>query len=139
VTKVLAALILAAPVSQAAPRYDAGSNFAIHCMGCHRADGRGSPPEVPSLVQDLPWMLRISAGREYVIRVPGVAGSSLTDPETTAILNWILEMIVPRSDGAPIARFTDTEVTAARHRPLLDVRAERARLFALRSAMEKRP
>jgi hypothetical protein len=136
-----AASLLAASASLSGPppRYDAASNYAIHCMGCHRADGRGSPPEVPSLAADLEWMLRSRAGREYVIRVPGVSGSPLTDRETTAVLNWILETIVPRSGSSAIARFTDAEVTASRHRPLLDVRAERERMFALRSRAAQRP
>lgn len=129
---------LACP-AHAAPRYDAASNYAIHCMGCHRADGRGSPPEVPSLQADLQWMLRSSAGREYVIRVPGVAGSTLSDGETTAVLNWIADVLVPRMPSAPFAPFTDAEVSAARHRPLLDVRAERNRLMTMRPLAQRRP
>jgi hypothetical protein len=125
--------------SSQAPHYDAASNYAIHCMGCHRADGSGSPPEVPSLRADLPWMLRSSAGREYVIRVPGVAGSPLSDGETTAVLNWIAEAFVPRAPSAPLAPFTEQEVAAARHRPLLDVRAERTRLLTERRTARRLP
>jgi mono/diheme cytochrome c family protein len=122
----------AALPAQGGNRYDAASNFAIHCMGCHRSDGRGSPPEVPALAPDLQWMLRSKAGREYVLRVPGVAGSSLSDSQTTAVLNWIIATLLPPAQATTITPFTDAEVTASRHRPLLDVRTERARLMAQR-------
>lgn len=129
---IFAAAVFAAgaSVARAAPGYDAASNFAIHCMGCHRFDGKGSPPEVPSLAADFARLIRTAAGREYVLRVPGVSGSTLTDPETTDVLNWILEAIVPHLQRATVAPFTLEEVAAARRRPLLNVRSERARVLS---------
>lgn len=54
-------------------------------------DGRGLPPEVPSL-HDLPAAMLASAeGRGYLVRVPGVAQAPLTDAELAGVLNWMLD------------------------------------------------
>lgn len=130
----VAAALAAGPALAASPYVD----FAIHCMGCHRGDGLGSPPEVPSLVDDLPVFLAAPGGREYLIRVPGSANSPLSDADLARVLNWIVGRFAPGVTARGFAPYTADEIAAHRHRPLLDIQAERARLRA-ESVRDKEP
>ena len=82
----LIALCLAAPAGGADPR----SDYLLHCAGCHRPDGTGLPPSVPSLVGPLGTIAASPQGRDYLARVPGAAQAPLNDAELTAVLNWVL-------------------------------------------------
>jgi len=105
-------------------------------MGCHLADGSGQPGRVPSIRRTLVLFSGSREGRDYVIRVPGVAQSPLSDAETAALLNWMARNL---SDSKLPPGFTDysaAEVQALRNRPLAQVKAIRARLMA--AAVSKR-
>jgi len=78
-------LMLAAP-SLADPR----SDYLMHCAGCHLADARGVPPDVPSLSGPLGRLAASAAGRDYIARVPGAAQAPLSDDELAAVFNWLL-------------------------------------------------
>jgi cytochrome c553 len=78
-------LTLAAP-SLANPRAD----YLMHCAGCHLADARGVPPDVPSLSGPLGRLAASAAGRDYIARVPGAAQAPLSDDELAAVFNWLL-------------------------------------------------
>jgi hypothetical protein len=70
-----------------------------------------------------------SEGRDYVIRVPGVAQSPLSNADTAALLNWMARNL---SDVPPPAGFTDyseAEVQGLRGSPLVRVSTIRARLL----------
>jgi mono/diheme cytochrome c family protein len=123
------ALLLAAsiPASASTPYVD----YAIHCMGCHRSDGGGAPPDVPSLVTDLAVFLRVPGGREYLIRVPGAASSPLSDANLALVLNWVVSRFAPSDVASTFTPYTAEEVGTHRKRPLLDIQSERARLRAL--------
>ncbi|MEJ2013829.1 MAG: cytochrome c [Anaerolineales bacterium] len=69
---------------------DERSDYLLHCAGCHRPDGTGLPPDVPSLVGPLGRIASSPAGRDYLARVPGAAQAPLTDAELAAVLNWVL-------------------------------------------------
>jgi mono/diheme cytochrome c family protein len=102
----------------AAPSPD--EDYLLHCSGCHRADGAGVPGVVPPLTGLAPF-LDTAAGRAYLVRVPGVAQSSLDDTRLAALLNWVLHEM---SGAAPA--YGAREVHALRADPLRDARAERA-------------
>ncbi len=63
--------------------------YALNCMGCHqqRGEGHGAVPELKGFVGNF---LRVPGGREFLVQVPGVAQSSLSDGEIAAVLNWML-------------------------------------------------
>ena len=48
-------------------------NYLLHCRGCHLPDGRGTPPEVPTLISELGKIVQVPGGRDYLVRVPGSA------------------------------------------------------------------
>lgn len=109
--------------------YEPRVNYQIQCMGCHLADGTGESGRVPSLRGTLVPFSMISEGREFVLRVPGVAQSPLTDAEIAAVLNWMVRNL---SDAPTPAGFRDYgagEVRALRGRPLAQVSAARQKLL----------
>lgn len=98
--------------------------YLQHCQGCHLADGSGVPGAVPPL-SELGQIVTTPAGRRYVLQVPGVVTSSLSDAETAEVLNYIFarftELNVPPFDAAEVHRY--------RQSPLIDPGAERRRLL----------
>jgi hypothetical protein len=120
-------------VSMAVPTvgycYEPLVNYQIQCMGCHLADGTGESGRVPSVRRTLVPFSMISEGREFVLRVPGVAQSPLTDAEIAAVLNWMVRNL---SDAPLPAAFRDYdagEVRALRGSPLAQVSAARQKLL----------
>src|SRR5665811_733498 len=69
--------------------YQPAVNYQLNCMGCHLADGSGQAGRVPSIRRSLVLFSASPEGRNYVVRVPGVAQSPLSDADTAALLNWM--------------------------------------------------
>jgi mono/diheme cytochrome c family protein len=97
-------------------------DYLLSCGGCHELDGSGSA-RVPSL-RGLDRLLARPGGRDYVLRVPGVASAPLSDARLAALLDWIFVHF----DNHVDARFTAAEVARARAEPLVDPKAARAAL-----------
>lgn len=136
----LAALLLAAALPAAAADYTPGRpleshggarlDYALKCKGCHGLWGQGTPGHVPRLDGFVGLFTHLPEGRDYLMRVPGVARSVLDDVRLTAVLNWVLETY-GRDQVAPGFRpFTVAEVAAARRRPLEDRKGLRDRMLA---------
>jgi mono/diheme cytochrome c family protein len=116
---VLALVSLAAAVDAPLAVHD----YLLSCAGCHKLDGSGSA-RVPSL-RAIDRLLAYDGGRDYVLRVPGVAQAPLSDARLAAMLNWLFGHF---GSGAPTPRFTAAEVERARQEPWRDPRAARAAL-----------
>ncbi len=63
------------------------------------------------------YFLHSPEGREFLIRVPGVAHSALGDNEITELMNWLLQSFSADQLPATFAPFTVDEVTALRQDP----------------------
>ncbi|CAG9183236.1 hypothetical protein LMG23992_04937 [Cupriavidus laharis] len=74
----------------------------------------------------VPQLLAMAAGRAFLIPVPGMSGSSLTDAEVAELMNWMLPTLTGRQDIAP---FSIEEVTRNRNDRLDDVAAHRAAIL----------
>ncbi|HXZ85471.1 MAG TPA: hypothetical protein VEI82_08275, partial [Myxococcota bacterium] len=83
----LAAALLAAS-APAHAGFTPEVDYALHCQGCHLADGRATPGSVPALMGTVARLARVPGGRDYMARVPGVAQAPLGDAELAALLNW---------------------------------------------------
>jgi mono/diheme cytochrome c family protein len=105
-------------------------NYMLNCLGCHRADGSGARGKVPSLRESLVPLAMSPAGRRYLVQVPGVARSALSDQELAELLSWMVRNLSARPVPEGFAAFTTTEVARYRRTPLVDVRPMRARLLA---------
>ncbi len=124
---VVATALLSTAVSAAQPPR---INYMIHCMGCHLADGTGSPPDVPSFPQHLGQFLLVEGGREYLIQVPGTAYSPLSDAETAEVLNWMLKTFGRNQLPDEFIPYTAAEVAQHRGQALTDVNTRRDQLLA---------
>lgn len=105
-------------------------NWQMNCQGCHGTDGTGNEArDVPDLVA-LERFQRLPAGRDFLIRVPGMARSPLSDEDLTELANWMMgEFATPGvpHDWQP---YSTAEVAALRKRPIIDGIVEhRARLI----------
>ncbi len=118
-------MVLAAPAA-AEPGRD---NYILHCMGCHLDDGRETPGVVPPLIGAARF-LQVPGGREFLVQVPGVSGSTLDDVSLANLMNWLLYEFSPDNLPADFTPYTAEEVARYRNTPLADVETLRAQLLA---------
>ena len=111
-------VLLLAGVAEASD--DAQARYLLHCRGCHLADGTGVAPDVPTLVDEIGRLVATPAGREYVVRVPGVSQSALNDAELAVVLNWILETFNADTLPADFRSYSADEIADARKKVLAD-------------------
>jgi len=94
---------------QSTSQPDASEDYLLHCSACHTDSGAGVPGMVPSLLELAP-LLEHARGREYLVRVPGVAQAPLSDARIARLLNWVLEnysslRLDPPFEAGEVARF----------------------------------
>jgi mono/diheme cytochrome c family protein len=126
----VAAVVLALGAPSPARAYQPQVNFQLQCMGCHHADGAGEEGRVPSVRRTLVPFSGTPEGRDFVMRVPGVAQAPLSDAEIAALLNWMARNLSDVPLPAGFVDYTAAEVGLARHRPLAAVREARNRLLS---------
>ena len=115
--------------ANAAARFD----YLLHCSGCHRPDGTGSAPDVPSLRGAVGSLVSTPKGREYIARVPEVAQSPLDDEDLARLLNWVLQEFNAETLPQGFRPLEGAEVGTARARILADpIRARRTIVGAYR-------
>ena len=124
----LAGVVLAILVGSPALAFEPRINYMLQCLGCHGPEGRGEPGHVPSMRSTLAPLAQVTAGRRYLVQVPGVAQSMLSDAEVAALLNWMIETI-GRAGPDRFRPFSASEVAGYRSEPLVEVSATRARLL----------
>ncbi len=132
----IAIIGLLTTAANAALAYSPRVDYQLNCMGCHLADGSGQAGRIPSIRRTLLLFSGSPQGRNYVIRVPGVAQSPLSDAATAALLNWMVRNLSDAAVAPNFADYTTAEVAASRPHPLAHVSRARARL--LRAAAARR-
>ena len=110
------------PTERAAARID----YLLHCSGCHRPDGAGAPPEVPSLLGPIGGIVATEEGRAYMASVPEVAQAPLGDGRLARLLNWVLWEFSTDTLPGGFRPLDAREVGVARQRVLADPLAARA-------------
>lgn len=112
---------VAASIALAAER-EPHVNYILRCAGCHGVEAAGAPaagiPPFPGLVGAFAGD---EDGRTYLFHVPGVVGSSLTDAEIAAVMNYVMERWAADSLPAAFVPFTAEEVAARRAIPVASV------------------
>lgn len=109
----------------------ARSDYIENCGGCHGITGDSAPARLPVLRQRVGYFLCTPAARAYLIRLPNVSHSRITDDaELADLLNYVVFDLGGVSAPAQAPPFTADEVTRERPHALNDVslKAERARL-----------
>jgi cytochrome c553 len=118
----------------------AWQNWALNCQGCHRVDGTGSDTTAPSLAGTVAKFLWVPGGREYLIRVPGVATSPLADADLAEVVNWMLWRFDKDNLPSTFKPFTAAEIGPLRSRPLrLEASSLRSELLARAQAQGSPP
>ena len=107
----------------------AALDYAHRCRGCHGLSGEGTPGHVPRLAGFVGWYTHLPEGRDYLMRVPGVARSQLDDVRLTAVLNWMLTNLSAEETAPGFPPFTAEEVGRARRQPLVGRVEKRAELL----------
>lgn len=124
-----AAVVLAAPAPAASPEAQARLQYLQHCMGCHLEDGRGAPERgVPSMHDQLGRFLSVPGGREFIVQVPGVMNSGLSDADTARLMNWLLPRVSAATLPPGTAPYTEAEIARLRATRPVDVPAARQAL-----------
>lgn len=120
---VLLALTLPAAAAQAAePNY----NYALHCTGCHTAEGVS--PElgrIPPLKGVVGHLVRGKEARLYFVNVPGIVNSGLDAKDTAALLNWVVKVYGEKSTPDGWTPFDGAEIKALRAAAPPDIMAYR--------------
>ncbi len=97
------------------------SNYLLGCGGCHGENGISNSKLVPDLHGQVGFYLNIPEGREYLVRLPNVAFSIMSDQELTDVLNFMVFQIGGASVPAHTAPYTIAEVARLRKLPLNEV------------------
>lgn len=116
----------------------AHADFVEHCGGCHGALGRSAPAKLPELYGRVGWFMCTPDARAYLIRLPNIAHSRITDNDELAdMLNYMVFVVGGNSAPPGSQPFTAEEVARERQHALVSgsLSAERAR--HAREAMHK--
>jgi hypothetical protein len=127
--RVVLAIALALAASAAPARAGSPSElYTLNCWGCHRPHAEGIPGSVPRLSHSMAYFLYVPGGRAFLVRVPGVANSSLNDKQTAEVLNWLLVTFNRAEMPKNFKPYTGAEVGRLRAHPLLDIKQTRMKL-----------
>lgn len=92
--------------------------WMLNCQGCHRADGGATGDQVPALSGTVAKFLSVPGGREYLIRVPGVAMAPLDDESIAELTNWMLREFDKENIPQDFKGYSANEVGSLRTSPL---------------------
>ncbi|MEI6642833.1 MAG: cytochrome C [Novosphingobium sp.] len=109
----------------------AQSDFIEQCAGCHGVRGSTVPAHLPEIKDRVGWFMCTPESRAYLLRLPNVAHSRLTDNAQLAdLMNYVVFVLGGKSAPAGTKPFTADEVTRERQFPLTSgsLAAERLRL-----------
>lgn len=124
--RLCAAVLLAFSLPAAAAAVEPNYNYALHCTGCHTAEGV-SPPlgRIPPLKGVVGHLVRSEDARLYFANVPGIVNSGLSPDDTAALLNWVVEVFGEKSTPESWTPFNGAEIKALRKAAPADIMAYR--------------
>jgi len=95
------------------------SDYVENCSGCHGMQGNSAPAEIPVLRDRVGYFMCTREGREYLIRLPNVAYSAITDNQELAdMMNFVVFGLGGASAPKGTKPFTGAEVARLRTRAL---------------------
>lgn len=109
----------------------AQSDFIEQCAGCHGVRGTTAPAHLPEIKDRVGWFMCTPESRAYLLRLPNVAHSRITDNAQLAdLMNYVVFVLGGKSVPAGTKPFTGEEVALERQFALTSVslQAERLRL-----------
>ena len=119
---VMAALLFAAATSAAPVMPELTtpeSDYVEYCSGCHGMQGNSAPAEIPVLRDRVGYFMCTKDGRDYLIRLPNVAYSAITDNQELAdMMNFVVFGLGGNSAPKGTKPFTAAEVKRLRTQAL---------------------
>lgn len=116
----------------------ARQNYILKCQGCHGANAADNARSTPPMAGTVSRFLTVEGGREFLVRVPGVATAALNDAELAELLNWTLYRFDPDHLPKGFRPYETAEVSRLRKIPLrTDAAALRAKLIGQIATQEK--
>ncbi len=109
----------------------AEADYVEQCAGCHGVRGSSVPAHLPELKDRVGWFMCTPSARAYLLRLPNVAHSRLTDNARLAdMMNYVVFVLGGQSAPAATKPFTPAEVGHERQFALTSgsLKAERLRL-----------
>lgn len=95
--------------------------YLTSCGGCHGIEGISAPGNVPTLRGLTGSFLCTRQGRDFLIRLPDVALSTLSDRMLTQVMNFVVfDLGAPVAGGRSVQPYTVAEVARLRREPLTD-------------------
>lgn len=95
------------------------SDYVEHCSGCHGMQGNSAPAEIPVLRDRVGYFMCTREGRDYLIRLPNVAYSAISDNQELAdMMNFVVFGLGGNSAPKGTKPFTASEVARLRTRAL---------------------
>jgi hypothetical protein len=125
---VLAVLLISGSGASRADSFDGAPlsevqvTYLERCGGCHGIQGHSAPREVPRLKGQVGFFLCLPEARAYLVRLPSVASSPLTDSELAALMNFVVfDLGGEPANRAVSPPYTAEEVGKLRKQPLNEV------------------
>ncbi len=128
---LLALMLVSGLASEAArcAQMPSAVQYALHCSGCHGLQATASQRTAIADLNEAWRYAATAAGRNYLISVPGVATSGLSDDGAAARLNRVISIFGQDEAVASFTRFTAVEVAAGRRHIASDALHQRLRLM----------
>jgi hypothetical protein len=96
--------------------------YLERCGGCHGIQGHSAPSLVPRLQGQVGSFLCLPEGRSYLVRLPSVALSPLSDSELASLMNFVVfDLGGDPADRARFPPYTAAEVGTLRKQPLNEI------------------
>jgi hypothetical protein len=104
----------------AMPQYTlAQSDYIEHCGGCHGIQGSSAPADIPVLRDRVGYFMCTPDARAYLLRLPNVAHSRITDNAQLAdLMNFVVFGLGKGSVPSGTKPFTSDEVALERQKAL---------------------
>lgn len=127
---LIGAFLLTTVGANAAPGNTPQVDFMLECQGCHRPEGIGLPSaNVPTLKGHVSKFLNAPEGRAFLVRVPGVAQSSLSDERLAAVMNWMVREFDPAHLPVDFRDYEANEISELREKVMRNPNTIRRRIL----------
>ena len=98
------------------------SDYIEQCGGCHGIQGTSAPAAIPVLRERVGYFMCLPEGRSYLIRLPNVAHSRITDNAQLAdLMNFVVFGLGKGSTPAKARPFAGDEVRRERQNAMNSV------------------
>lgn len=89
--------------------------YVLNCAGCHGVDGSGSEENgIPDMRNVIGHYLRTPEGRAYLVQVPGVSNSALSNKDIVLVLTWMIPKFSEKEMPKDAKPYTEEEVNRYR-------------------------